>query len=101
LMQSSGADMARERMLAEVGGNGSAMNRKYWVALALYSVLAILVWFTMDAGKIPVFGRSVDLRLVPLVVIGALAVKTVLARQAERFRRGAVSESSEARRKGV
>ena len=98
LTQSSGADTARERMMAEVGSNGSEMDRKYWVALAMYAVLAILVWFTMDAGKIPVFGRPVDLRLVPLVVIGALALKTVLARQAERIRRGTDSKSSEARR---
>jgi len=100
-MQNSGRDAARERMTDEFGNTGSEMDRKFWGALALYAVLAILAWFTMDAGKIPVFGRSVDLRLVPLVVIGALAVKTVLARQAERFRRGAASESSEARRKGV
>ena len=98
LMQSSGADTARERMMAEVGRTGSEMDRKFWVALALYAVLAILIWFTMDAGKIPIYGRPVDLRLVPLVVIGALALRTVIARQAGRIRRGTDPESSEAHR---
>jgi hypothetical protein len=98
LMQSSGAELARERMAAEVHSTGSAMDRKYWVALALYAVLALLVWFTMGAGKVPVLGRPVDLRLVPLVVIGAFALKTVVARQAERIRRGTDAESDEVRR---
>jgi hypothetical protein len=98
LMQSSGAEFARERITAGVGNSGSEMDRKFWVALALYAGLALLVWFTMGAGKIPVFGRPVDLRLVPLLVIGAMALKTVVARQAERVRRGADSESNVVRR---
>jgi hypothetical protein len=58
------------------------------MALALYGVLAVLVWFTMDAGKVLIFGRPVELRLVPLIVIGGLALRTVLARHAEKIRRG-------------
>jgi hypothetical protein len=46
-----------------------------------------LVWFTMDAGKVDVLGKPVELRLVPLIIIGGLALRTVLARQAERIRR--------------
>jgi len=67
---------------------GSDVDRKYWVALALYAVLALLVWFTMGEGKVLVVGRPVELRLVPLVIIGGLALRTVLARQAEKIRRG-------------
>jgi hypothetical protein len=63
------------------------LDRKYWVALALYVFLAALVWFTMDAGKVLVFGRPVELRLVPLIVILALAARTVLARHAEKIRK--------------
>ena len=81
--------------LAGLHDSVSEMDRKYWLALALYAVLALLVWFTMDAGKVPVFGRPVDLRLVPLLVIGALALKTIVARQAEKVRRGADRESEE------
>jgi hypothetical protein len=101
LIESSGADAARERMMTEVRSSGSEMGRKYWVALALYAGLALLVWFTMSAGKVPIFGRPVDLRLVPLVVIGGLAARTVVARQAERIRRGTDSEGSKIRREQV
>ena len=58
------------------------------MALALYGALAVLVWFTMDAGAVMVQGKPVELRLLPMIVIGGLALRTVLARQAEKIRRG-------------
>ena len=67
---------------------GSDLDRKYWVALALYAVLAVLAWFTLGEGSIIVKGRPVELRLLPLIIIGGLALRTVLARQAEKIRRG-------------
>jgi hypothetical protein len=67
---------------------GSDLERRFRWALALYVVLAGLVWFTMGEGKVFVLGRPVEIRLVPLVVIGGLVLRTVLARQAERIRRG-------------
>jgi hypothetical protein len=66
---------------------GSELNRKYWIAMALYGAVALLVWFTMDAGKVVVWGKPVELRLVPLIVIGGLALRTVVAHQAEKIRR--------------
>ena len=65
---------------------GSDLQRRYPVALALYVVLAVLVWFTMDAGKVLVHGKPVDIRLLPLIVIGGLALRTVLAVHADRIR---------------
>jgi hypothetical protein len=65
----------------------SDMDRRYPVALLLYVVLALLVWFTMGEGKVLVMGRPVEMRLLPLVIIAGLALRTVLARQAERIRR--------------
>jgi hypothetical protein len=62
-------------------------DRKFWAAMAMFAALAALVWFTMDAGSVFVFGRPVEVRLVPLIIIGALALRTVLARQAEKIRR--------------
>ncbi len=62
-------------------------DRKFWAAMAMFAALAALVWFTMDTGLVLVFGRPVELRLVPLIIIGALALRTVLARQAEKIRR--------------
>ena len=38
-------------------------------------------------ARYSVFGRPVEFRLVPLMVIGGLALRTVLARQAEQIRR--------------
>ena len=70
------------------------LDRKFWVALGLYAVLAGLVWFTMGDGKTVVMGRVVEMRLVPLIVIGGLAFRTVLARQADKIRRRSEDEHS-------
>ena len=75
--------------------SGSDLARRYPVALALYVVLGLLVWFTMEAGKILVMGKPVDLRLVPLMVLGGLALRTVVARQADRIRTGGEKGGSE------
>ena len=68
--------------------SGPDLDKRFPVAMALYAVLAVLAWFTMDAGKVLVMGKPVELRLVPLIIIGGLALRTVLARSAERIRRG-------------
>ena len=75
------------RRLKGLHSTGAELDRKYWVALALYGALAVLVWFTMDAGAVMVQGKPVELRLLPMIVIGGLALRTVLARQAEKIRR--------------
>jgi hypothetical protein len=67
---------------------GADLDRKFWVALGLYAVLAAVVWLTMDSSKAMVGGKAVDLRLIPLLILGGLALKTVLARQADKIRRG-------------
>jgi hypothetical protein len=66
---------------------GSDLEKRFLIALVLYAALALLVWFTMDSGKVLVFGKPVEMRWIPLIVIGGLALRTVLARQAERIRR--------------
>ena len=71
---------------------GSDLQRRYPVALALYAVLAVLAWFTMDADKVLINGNWVDLRLLPLFVLGVLAVRTVLAAKADRIRRSSKEE---------
>ena len=78
----TGAGSGREVL----SGAGPDMARKYRVALLLYALLAALSWFTLD-GKISVGGRLVELRLVPLVIIGGLALRTVVAMKAEKIRR--------------
>ena len=81
------ASAEQRRRFAGFHSTGSELNRKYWVALVLYVVLAVLSWFTLDA-KIPVGGRLVELRLVPLVIIGGFALRTMVAMRAEKIRRG-------------
>ena len=67
--------------------SGADLDRKFWVAMAMFAVLAVLVWLTMGEGSVLVFGRPVELRLIPLIVIGGMALRAVLARQAEKIRR--------------
>jgi hypothetical protein len=78
------ADLSRE----ESKRSGSDLAKRYPVALVLYAVLGVLVWFTMDAGKVLVWGRPVELRLLPLIILGGLALRTVLALKADKIRRG-------------
>jgi len=68
-------------------GANSDLERRFPIALGLYVILGLLVWFTMGEEKVLVYGRPVDLRLVPLIVIGGLVLRTVLARHADRIRR--------------
>jgi hypothetical protein len=82
----SSAYFEQKRMIEGLHSTGSDLGRKFRVALILYAILAALSWFTLD-GKIPVGGRLVELRLVPLVIIGGLALRTVLAMKAEKIRR--------------
>jgi hypothetical protein len=85
-IDSDGAE--EKRMVESLGDTSRDLDRKFWTAMVLYAVLAALAWFTMGEGSVLVDGRQVDLRLVPLVVLGGLAVRTVLARQAEKIRKG-------------
>ena len=71
----------------DVRRTGSDLEKRYPVALGLYLILAVLVWFTMGEGKILVVGKLVELRLLPLLIIGGLALRTVIARHAERIRK--------------
>jgi hypothetical protein len=66
--------------------SGSDLAKRYPVALAMYAVLAVLVWFTMSDGKVLVMGRPVELRLLPLLIIAGLALRTVVAQQADKIR---------------
>jgi hypothetical protein len=79
---------AQRRREARFHNIGPDLDRKYWVALALYGILGVLAWFTMDASKVLIHGRPVDLRLVPLIVLAGLALRTLLARHADKIRRG-------------
>jgi len=76
---------------------GSDLEKRYPVAMALYVLLGLLVWFTVGEGAVPVFGRPVEIRLVALLVIGSFALRTVVARKADRIRHGGDESSSTSR----
>jgi hypothetical protein len=80
--------------IADVKLTAAASERKFQVALALYGILGLLVWFTMGAGSVVVQGRPVQLRWIPLIIIGGLALRTVVAHQADKIRRQGENGSS-------
>jgi hypothetical protein len=86
------ADLNREA--EESQGTGTNSEKKFWIAMLLYGVLAIFAWYTIGAGSIGVNGRQIQIRLVPPVIFGVLALRTVLGRHADRIRR----EKQEGRR---
>jgi hypothetical protein len=73
---------------------GDDLDKRFPVALLLYVALAVLVWFTMDAGKVLVMSRPVEIRWIPLIIIGGLALRTFLARSADRIRRNGEKKDS-------
>jgi hypothetical protein len=81
-----GSDPQPEERKGLEGAN-SDLERRFPIALGLYVVLGLLVWFTMGDARIVVLGRPVEMRFVPLLVLGLFAFRTYVARQADRIRR--------------
>ena len=77
----------RRRTEGDGSRTGMDLERKYPVALALYGILAVAVWFTIGAGHVMVFGRPVELRWIPILILATFAFRTMIAMQAERIRR--------------
>ena len=86
----------KARLAAE---SGAELERKAKIAFGLYVVLGVVAWFTLD-GTVLVYGRPVELRLVPLIVLGGLAARTLLAVKAEKIRRASSQDRSEESLKG-
>jgi hypothetical protein len=63
------------------------LDRRFYTALACYAILGALAWFTLGEGSVLVGGRPVEIRMLPLLVLGGFALRTLLARQAEMIRR--------------
>ena len=64
---------------------GSELQRRYPIALLLYGILAVLCWFTLGEGTVVVFGRPVELRWIPILILATFALRTYVARQADKI----------------
>jgi hypothetical protein len=68
-------------------------DRKFWMAMAAYGILAVLIWFTVGEGTILAFGKRVEIRWIPLAIIGTFVFRTYIVREAEKLRRRSEEES--------
>jgi len=66
---------------------GAEVERRYWMAMAAYAILAGLAWWTIGDGAVLIQGKPLEVRWVPVAVMGVFALRTALARQADRIRR--------------
>jgi hypothetical protein len=60
--------------------------KRFFVAMALYVVLAFLVWLVMDDSAVPVGSGQVSVKGLTLALLAFFAVRTVLHWNAERIR---------------
>ncbi len=58
-----------------------------------YGILAVAVWFSFGAGTVFAFGREIELRWIPLFVIGTFAFRTWMARAADKIRQSSEGEA--------
>ncbi len=76
-----------KRREERLGRTGSDLERRYPVALVMYGVLAVLVWFTIGEGSVMLAGRPVEVRWVVEFILAMFIFRTVMAMQADRIRR--------------
>lgn len=60
--------------------------KRFYVALAIYAVLGLLIWVTMDDVPLPVGNGQIGIRSLALIVLALFAVRTVLHFRADRIR---------------
>jgi hypothetical protein len=60
--------------------------KRFYVALAIYAVLALLIWVTMEDVPLPVGSGHVGIRSLTLIVLAVFAVRTILHFRAEQIR---------------
>jgi hypothetical protein len=88
-VQGAGSDTIPEEVSELVPDRkpDSNRDRKFWIAMGAYGVLAALIWFTLGEGTVLAFGKPVEIRLIPLLVIGTFVLRTWVAREADKIRR--------------
>jgi uncharacterized membrane protein len=61
---------------------------RFYVAMAIYAALGLLVWATMVDVPIPVGNGHLGIRSLTLMVLAVFAVRTLLHWRAEQIRGG-------------
>jgi hypothetical protein len=60
--------------------------KRFFVAMALYAVLALLAWLTMDDSSISIGSGQISVRGLTFALLAFFAARTVLHWNAERIR---------------
>ena len=60
--------------------------KRFYVALAIYALLAVLISVTMEDVPLPVGNGQIGIRSLTLIVLAVFALRTVLHFRAERIR---------------
>ncbi len=64
--------------------------KKFYVAMAIYAALGLLIWMTIDNIPLPFSAVHLTLRQLALCILGFFVLQTVLHWRAEKIRSGAV-----------
>ena len=60
--------------------------KRFFVALAIYAVLGLLIWVTMEDVPLPVGGGHVGIRSLTLIVLAVFALRTILHFRSDQIR---------------
>jgi hypothetical protein len=60
--------------------------KRFYVALAIYAVLGLLIWVTMEDVPLPVGNGQIGIRSLTLIVLAVFAIRTVLHWRADQIR---------------
>ena len=60
--------------------------KRFYVALAIYAVLALLIRVTMEDVPLPVGNGRIGIRSLTLIVLAVFALRTVLHFRADKIR---------------
>ncbi len=60
--------------------------KRFYVALAIYAVLGLLIWITMEDVPLPVGSGRIGIRSLTLIVLAVFALRTILHFRADQIR---------------
>jgi hypothetical protein len=60
--------------------------KRFYIALAVYAVLGLIVWMTMSGEPVYVGSRQISFRWVTIMILAFFAVRTMLHWKAEQIR---------------